>query len=395
MSNYEWVVAERYKDLKPSALQGLLAAAADPAVVSLAGGLPASDLLPLSVLERATNRVFKKVGARAFQYGNTEGLSELRNEIALRFNPPGHAISAENVIITSGSQQGLDLVSRLLCNPGDTLLTESPTYVGAIQAFELNGVNLQPLPTDESGISVSALQAAMSQPQVKGAYFIPNFQNPSGVQWSDERRTQVVETLLASSLFIIEDDPYGDLGFTDLEPTSLMATIPDRTIYLGTFSKRLAPGIRIGWVVADPQMISKLSDLKQGVDLHTSTFTQYVALEALRDPELPAQMDAVRAVYAERCQVAMNVLSEELSGIASWTRPNGGMFLWLTLSGDIDTGLLLDKLIHEEKIAYVPGAAFYPDGRGKNQLRINFSANPTDVLEDSLYRLCKFFKKWL
>lgn len=396
MSNYEWAIAKRYSNLKPSALQGLLAAAADPNVISLAGGLPASDLLPLQILQRATQRVFDHIGARAFQYGNTEGLPELRQEIAERFYPAGHNVSAENIIITSGSQQGLDLVSRLFCDPGDVLLTESPTYVGAIQAFELNGVKLNSLPTDDEGIDVAALQVATKRPGVRGAYLIPNFQNPSGVQWSTARRERVADVLnTSSSLFVIEDDPYGDLGFSDFAPISLMALMPERTIHLGTFSKRLSPGIRIGWTVAHPEVISKMADLKQGVDLHTSTFAQYVALEALRDPGLPEQMNAVREVYAERCQAAIDVLNAELSDVATWTTPSGGMFLWLTLDGDVDTEQLLNALIAEEKIAYVPGAAFYPDGRGKNQLRINFSANPIDMLQDGLYRLCQFFKKHL
>lgn len=396
MSNYEWILAKRYSGLKPSALQGLLAAAADPSVISLAGGLPASDLLPLEILERATQRVFNRIGAQAFQYGNTEGLPELRQEIAERFNPPGHQVKAENIIMTSGSQQGLDLVSRLFCDPNDVLVTESPTYVGAIQAFELNGVQLDSLPTDSEGVEISALQTAITQRNIKGAYFIPNFQNPSGVQWSTARREHVAEVLQSSpSTFLIEDDPYGDLGFSDFDPTSLMALLPDRTIHLGTFSKRLSPGIRIGWAVADSDVIARLADLKQGVDLHTSTFSQYVALEALRDPALPEHMAAVRAAYAERCQAAISVLDDELSEVATWTNPNGGMFLWLTVDGNIDSEVLLNELIAQEKIAYVPGTAFYPDGRGKNQLRINFSANPVDVLQDGLYRLCRFFKNHL
>lgn len=395
MSNFRWAIAERYKNLAPSALQGLLAAAADPEVISLAGGLPASDLLPVDILKEATDSVFKQNDARAFQYGNTEGVYELRQAIAEQFHPPGHQVSAENIIITSGSQQGLDLVSRLLCDPGDALLTESPTYVGAIQAFELNGVNLSTLPTDDHGVSVEALQSAATEPGVKGAYFIPNFQNPSGTQWSMERREQVAEVLGESSLFIIEDDPYGDLGFSDSNQTSIMAMAPTRTVYLGTLSKRLSPGVRIGWTVANPEIISKIADLKQGVDLHTSTFMQYVALEALKNPKLPGQMDAVRVVYAERCRAAIAVLENELTGFADWTIPQGGMFLWLTLHGEIDTEQLLPAVIAEEKIAYVPGVAFYPDGRGKNQLRINFSANPVSVLEDSLYRLCRFFKQHL
>lgn len=395
MPKFTWTLANRYRNLEPSALQGLLAAAADPSIISLAGGLPASDLLPLDVMKRATERVYKKYGAMAFQYGNTEGVPELREAVASMFPPPGHAIAAENVLITTGSQQGLDILSRILCDPGDTLLAESPSYVGGVQAFRLNQVKLQPLPTDDHGVVVNTFADALAGPGVKGAYLIPNFQNPSGVQLHPDRREAIATALKGTSKFLIEDDPYGDLKFENVEMLSIISKAPEQTAYLGTFSKRLAPGLRVGWTIATPDLIERLAALKQGLDLHTSTFVQYVVLEALTDPVLFEQMEQVRYEYHKRCKVALEILEAELSDYAVWTRPAGGMFIWLTFKGNINTEEILPALIAEAGVAYVPGTAFYPDGRGVNQARLNFSANPPERLAEGIMRFAKFVKSRL
>ena len=395
MPNFTWTLANRYKNLKPSALQGLLAAAADPTIISLAGGLPASDLLPIDLMRRAGTRVYEKYGARAFQYGNTEGVSELREAVASVFPPPSHTISQENVLITTGSQQGLDMLSRILCDPGDTLLTESPSYVGGIEAFQLNQVRLQPLETDDHGVVVEDFIRSLAGSNVKGAYLIPNYQNPTGVQLHPSRRDAIASALRSSNRFLIEDDPYGDLNFEAVDMPSIISMAPEQTAYLGTFSKRLAPGLRVGWTIASPDLIERLAALKQGLDLHTSTFTQYLVLEALTDPELLDQMEQVRREYYERCQVALNILEAELSDYAVWTKPSGGMFIWLTFNGDVDTEKALPMLIKGAQVAYVPGTAFYSDGRGSNQVRLNFSANPPEVLAEGIGRFAKFMKKLL
>lgn len=393
MPNFSWTLANRYKNLKPSALQGLLAAAADPTIISLAGGLPASDLLPLDVMQRASERVYQKYGARAFQYGNTEGVPELREAVARVFPPPGHTILPENVLITTGSQQGLDILSRILCDPGDILLTESPSYVGGVEAFQLNQVVLQPLETDSQGVVVDDFSHSLTAPGVKGAYLIPNFQNPSGVQLAALRRDGIAEALKKTSRFLIEDDPYGDLNFEPSNIPSIISKAPDQTAYLGTFSKRLAPGLRVGWTIAASDLIERLAALKQGLDLHTSTFVQYLVLETLTDPELFEQMELVRNEYRKRCEIALEILESELTGYASWTRPSGGMFIWLTFTGDVNAEELLPELLKDAKVAYVPGTAFYPDNRGLNQVRLNFSANPPEVLAEGLQRFTRFMRE--
>lgn len=391
--NFRWTAANRYSNLKPSALDGLLAVAADPEIISLAGGMPPPDLLPIEIIRDATKRVFQAHDTRAFQYGSVNGVQALREYIAEFYAPPGLSISAENVLITSGSQQGLDLVSRLLCDPGDVLLTESPTYLGAIQAFQLNQVELQNVPSDLGGAQVNALIKGLHGQRVRGAYLIPNFQNPSGAKMPVSRRIEIADYVNASpDQFIIEDDPYGDLGFVDEATESIASHAPDRTVYLGSFSKRLAPGLRVGWVAADIHLIDMLSNLKQGVDLHTSTFTQYVVLEALKDSRLPGLMNDARKVYSERYQVAVNILERELGELATWTLPSGGMFIWVTINADVDTEALLPELVKAKGVAYVPGSAFYPNGGGKRSFRLNFSANTTEVLEDGVTRLCRFFR---
>lgn len=389
--------AHRTRAIKSSTIRELLKLTQDPEVISLAGGLPAPELFPVERFKDACRTILDTHPTAALQYGATEGYSPLREMIASNVKRYGIDASADNVLITSGSQQALDLVAKLLINEGDTLLVEAPTYLGALQAFNVFGAEYVSVPTDHEGIRTDCMDEAF-QCGPKFMYLLPNFQNPAGLTMSLERRKEVVRMSNQHGIPIIEDDPYGQLRYSGDHVTPLFVLDRENVhgddhyrmgnvIYMSTFSKLLAPGLRLGWIVAPPDVVSKLVQIKQGADLHTSTFSQAVAYEVARDGFLDEHVKKIRAVYGERRDVMLDSLERYFPPEASWTRPEGGLFLWVTLPDGMDAMDLFHTAI-ENKVAFVPGASFYPDeSEGARHLRLNFSNSTPDRIREGIRRL--------
>ena len=392
--------AMRTEGMTSSAIRELLKLTADPEVISFAGGLPAPDVFPLEEIDAACDRVLAEQGKAALQYSTTEGYLPLREMLVRHMERYGIQVQPANVLITSGSQQALDLIGKLLINSGDHILTEEPTYLGALQAWSGYQARYLPVPMDDDGIRTDLMEEEL-RGGAKFMYILPNFHNPAGVTLSRERRLRVVELASRYGVPILEDDPYGQLRYEgDHLPTlveldseyhgSHAAAHPFRggVIYLGTLSKTLAPGLRIGWVVAPTEVIGRLVQMKQGADLHTATFTQMVAYEAARGGFLDRHVKRIRQVYGERRDAMLASLDRHFPPGCHWTRPQGGLFLWVTLPAGLDSG----ELIHEAlraKVAYVPGACFFPRGGGERTMRLNFSYCSPEVIDEGIRRLAR------
>jgi 2-aminoadipate transaminase len=389
-------LARRTQRVKSSAIRELLELTQRPELISFAGGLPAPEFFPVADIEAAADRVLQERGREALQYSTTEGYLPLRELLVRHMSRYGIEAGSSNVLVTSGSQQALDLVGKLLIDPGDTVVVEDPTYLGAIQAFSVCQPRFATVPVDAEGIDPERLAAALER-GAKFLYLLPNFQNPSGVTMSLARRERVVELANRSGVPIVEDDPYGQLRYEGehLPPLARLEAERHRgaglppdggVIYLGTLSKTLAPGLRIGWVVAPAPVIDKLVQLKQGADLHTATFCQMVAYETARGGLLDRHVRRLREVYRERRDAMLEALAREMPPGVTWTRPQGGLFLWVTLPAGLDsTGLLRDALARD--VAFVPGAPFHAAGGGEHTLRLNFSAAPPDRIAEGIRRL--------
>ena len=372
--------AARMDAMKPSSIRELLKMTERPEVISFAGGLPAPGLFPIDDIRLATERVFTESGARAFQYGVTEGVSPLREQIAAEMAGRQVTCSADDVLVTTGSQQGLDLLGKIYLDPGDVILTETPTYLAAIQAFQCFQARFLPVATDDQGVIPEAVDELAASCQPRFLYVIPNFQNPTGRTLSLERRRQLVAIAQRRNFVIVEDDPYGRLRYRG-EHLPPVKSFDDSgcVVYLSTLSKTVAPGFRTGWIVASPAIRDKLVIAKQASDLHTSSFDQLVLERYLRDFDNRRHVDKVCAAYGERYAVMDEALRRHLSDGYSWTRPEGGMFLWVSGPQTLDTFSLLARSI-ENGVAFVPGADFFPGGGGRNNMRLNFSnADPASI----------------
>lgn len=382
--------AQRTQRMGSSAIRELLKLTEKPDIISFGGGLPAPDVFPVDEVEAACQKVLREYGAQALQYSTTEGYLPLREMIARHATRYGINITADNVMITSGSQQALDLLGKILINPGDRILVEAPTYLGALQAWNAYGAEYVAVPSDEHGMNTDALEDALRSGP-KFIYVLPNFQNPTGVTLSLERRHRLVELAERYGVPIVEDDPYGQLRFEGEHLPSVVVLdgqyqdnghdvcYSGNVIYLSTFSKTLAPGLRLAWVVAPTEIIRKLVQAKQGTDLHTSTFNQMVAHEVSRGGFLDQHIRLIRNVYRERRDLMLSMMEQHFPPGVHWTRPEGGLFLWGTLPEDIHAADAL-KLAIERKVAFVPGGPFYPCGGGHNTMRINYSnATPENI----------------
>lgn len=392
--------AQRAKGVKSSAIRELLKITQRPEIISFAGGLPASDVFPTQRFREACEKVLEQQPHLALQYGASEGYEPLREMIARHVDRYGIRVKVENVLITSGSQQALDLIGKLLINPGDRVLVEAPTYLGALQAFNVYGADYVSVPTDEDGLCAESLEGPLRSGP-KFMYVLPNFQNPGGTTLSEGRRHQLVLLADRYGIPIIEDDPYGQLRYEGEHLPPLVVLDRENlrrdpgysignVIYLSTFSKTLAPGLRLGWIVAPPEVIAKLVQLKQGADLHTSTFGQMVAYEVARDNFLDEHVKVIRRVYRERRDAMLQALSDYFPPEVTWTRPKGGLFLWMTLAKGMDAQSLFDAAIREN-VAFVPGDSFYaPNGHREDacrQLRLNFSAVDPERIREGIRRL--------
>jgi 2-aminoadipate transaminase len=387
-----------------SVIRELLKLTEQPDIISFAGGLPAPDVFPVKEFQEACNRVLTDHGAQALQYSTTEGYLPLREMIARHNARFSVKVSAENILITSGSQQALDFIGRLFINRGDYIVVESPTYLGALQAWNAYGAQYISVPSDEDGMIVDHLEEAL-RIGPKFIYVLPNFQNPSGSTMSLERRKRLVLLADQYGVPIVEDDPYGQLRY-DGEHIPSVVTLDSRyrnedngeytgnVIYLSTFSKLLAPGLRLAWVIAPPQVIRRLVMTKQAADLHTSSFNQHVAYEVAKGGFLDEHVKVIRATYKERRDTMLELMDELFPSEVRWTKPLGGMFLWGILPENVDAADAL-KVAIERKVAFVPGAAFHPNGGGANTMRLNFSFSSPENIREGMARLALTLKEAL
>jgi 2-aminoadipate transaminase len=396
--------AQRTQRMKSSAIRELLKLTERPEVISFGGGMPAPEIFPYEEIRLACDRILTNFGEKALQYGTTEGFNPLRMMISEEATRNGLCCDLENIMITSGSQQALDLLGKIFINPGDNILVESPTYLGALQAWNAYGAEYVVVKSDEHGMLPDSLEAGLRN-NPKFMYVLPNFQNPTGITFNLERRKKVVELADKYGVPIIEDDPYGQLRFEG-ESLPSLATLDAQmrgqsncrydgnVIYLSTFSKILAPGIRLAWVIAPPEAVSKIVQAKQGADLNTSTFNQIMAYEVGKDGFIDQHVKKIRAVYHERRDTMLDALEEHCPKGIKWTHPEGGLFLWMTLPEGNDSAVIMKEAL-KQNVAYVPGASFHPLGGGENTIRLNFSfSNPTTI-NDGISRLGLVFKTHL
>jgi len=394
--------AQRMQGMSSSAIRELLKLTQQPDIISFAGGLPAPELFPVAEFQAATGRVLSNHGSQALQYSTTEGYEPLREYIVGKMAEYGIKAELENVLITSGSQQALDLISKILINPGDLILTERPTYLGALQAWRAYQAEFVSVPIDDDGLIIDQLEEVLCSGP-KFMYILPNFQNPGGVTLSLDRRRALIDIANRYGIPIIEDDPYGELRFEDehlpplvvldaekLNSRALPATesgfFRGNVIYLSTFSKTLAPGLRLGWIVAPTEVIRLCVTAKQGMDLHTSSFVQMIAYEVVKGGFLQGHVRQIRQVYRERRDIMLDAMARHFPPDVRWTRPHGGLFLWVTLPEAVDAAVVLEKAV-AKKVAFVPGTAFYPDGGGHNTFRLNFSNAQPEQIEIGIKRL--------
>lgn len=395
--------AQRTQRMKASAIRELLKITENPEIISFAGGLPAPEVFPTEEIREACNRVLKDQSALALQYGATEGYLPLREMIARHASRSGVQIRPNNILITSGSQQALDLIGKIFINHGDRLLVESPTYLGALQAWNQYGAEYVTVHTDDDGmVSEDIEQALRTGP--KFVYVLPNFQNPMGVTMSMERRVKLVELADRYGVPLVEDDPYGQLRFEgenlpgvnvlDAQMHVQNGRYTGNVIYFSTFSKILSPGLRLAWMIAPDEVISKLALAKQGTDLHTATFNQVVAYEVSRHGFLDSHVKHICEVYSERRNVMLDSLAEYMPEGVTWTHPQGGLFLWVRVPESCDTTKMFPAAVRN-KVAYVPGESFHPNGGGTNTMRLNFSYCKPATIVEGISRLGNMLKEEL
>jgi len=394
--------AERVNEMKASEIRELLELAIHPEIISFAGGLPNPHSFPIKEIDKLCTKVLKKEGTLALQYGATEGVRDLRRTIARRMKKRFNMKSdEENILITTGAQQALDLTTKIFINPKDFVVVEIPTYLGALCSFRNYQSRFFTIGMDEEGMKTEELEKKLrktpnnKRKKIKLIYAIPNFHNPRGVTLSYERRKHLLEISEKYDIPILEDDPYIELRYKGktLPPLKSM----DRNglvIYTSTFSKILSPGFRIGWMVGSEEIIRKLSIAKQGTDLSTNVFCQYVANEYVKSGLVDKHIPKIRKMYKKREEVMLNSLEKYFPDGCKWTKPGGGMFLWVTLPKKIDTKKMFKEAI-KHKVAYVHGAAFCVDGSGHNEMRLNFSNQDEDRIEEGIKRLATLIKKEL
>ncbi len=388
--------ALRTQSMKSSVIRDLLKLTDEPGIISFAGGLPGADLFPIDAFRTAADLVLRRAGAHALQYSTTEGERPLREMIARHTSRYGIAVTADNVLITSGSQQALDLIGRVFLNPGDHVLVERPTYLGALQAWSAYQAEYLTVGLDADGMRLDELAAAL-RGGPKFIYALPNFQNPTGVTLSLERRQELVRLADEHGIPILEDDPYGQLRYDGEHLPSLVtldaeyrgsgkASYSGNVLYLSTFSKTLAPGLRLGWIIGPVDVVRRLAQAKQGSDLHTSTFIQLLAHEVARSGFLDAHVRRLRHAYARRRDAMLAAMTRHFPPAVSWNVPAGGLFIWATLPSPLDAVTLLERALAAQ-VAFVPGTPFFPDGSGQQTLRLNFTNACEEAIDTGISRL--------
>lgn len=396
---YEDFYAKRTEGMRSSVMRDLMAIIARPDVITLAGGLPNTESFPAKTLAEITKQVSMKGSAAALQYGPTEGFEETRRNIVEVMAEENTVADADNIIVTTGGQQGIDLVTRVLVDPGDVIIAEAPTYPGAIPSFCSFEAMVIQVPLDNDGIRTDLLtqeveKLAEAGRKPKFIYLIPDFHNPAGVCLSLERRVKVLELAKKHELIIVEDNPYAQLRFEGEHlPTLYSLDQDDNVIYLSTFSKILSPGIRLGWMVAPLPLLAKFNMGKQAADLCPSTLAQKIVNQYFKEFRWQDYVEEVIKVYRSRRDTMLAALEEFFPKEASWTHPQGGFYIWVTLPEYLDTTDLLALAIEQQKVAFVPGAGGWVDGSGANHMRLSFSAVPEDTITEGIERISKVIRE--
>ena len=383
--------AARTAGMRASAIRALFSVASRPEVVSLAGGMPYLQSLPLEALAAQASRLIAEDGTVALQYGSGQGIPALREQICQVMALEGIAAHPDDVVVTVGSQMALDLVTRIFCDPGDVVLAEAPSYVGALSIFAAYQAPVVHVAMDEHGLVPDALQAAIESCRaagrtVKFLYTIPNFHNPAGVTMAADRRTRVAEICRAANIAIIEDNPYGLLGFDDTVYRAIRADDADNVIYLGSFSKTFAPGLRVGWALAPHAVRERLVVANEAATLNPPVFNQMMISQYLANFDWKSQIKAYRQTYAQRRDAMLAALETHMPEGATWTVPDGGFYVWLTLPEGFDTTAMLPRAVGA-RVAYVPGTAFYSDGFGTRQARLSFCFPTAERITEGVRRL--------
>ncbi len=387
-----WQLAERAYLVKANIIREILKISQRPNTISFAGGLPAPELFPLEQIKAACGRVIDNHGAPALQYSLSLGIPLLRKWLAKRLSSEKLLISEEEILITSGSQQGLDVIGRVFLEKGAVVLCENPTYLGALQAFNAYQAEYVTVDMDDEGMITKQVEEKIKKYKPRIIYSVPNFQNPTGITLSENRRFELVELARKYNVPIIDDNPYGELRYEGKDVPSLKTIGGDIVIQLGTFSKIISPGLRIAWLTANKDIIGTFERLKQGTDLHTNTFAQYVVYEFVRTGALETHLRKLIVSYAERRNIMIEEMEKHFPEGVKFTRPEGGLFLWIELPEKLSATDLLSKAV-DNGVAYVPGYPFFAQGGGHNTMRLNFSnANPEKIRE-GIKRLGKVFKK--
>jgi 2-aminoadipate transaminase len=396
-----WKLAARAERMNPSVIREILKVTERPGIISFAGGLPSPKTFPISEVNAAVTKILTLEGEQALQYAASEGYTPLREAVAKSLP---WKVSPDQILITTGSQQGLDLIAKILIDKDSPVWVESPTYLGALQAFTPMEPRIVSLACDDDGLDVAALDAKLkatpADQKPRFLYLLPNFQNPTGRTMPESRRVQLTSVAKAHGLCLVEDNPYGDLWFEGEPPLPLAARLPEGSIYLGSFSKILAPGLRLGFMVLPPALYPKMLQAKQAADLHTPSLNQRVLHELLHNDFIPKHTPSIRALYKAKLATMLAALDREMpkdgAGKVTWNKPIGGMFLWATLPAHIDTAQLLLKVV-EQGIAFVPGAAFYADGTPEhpapnNRLRLSFVTATEEQINHGIAVLAQAIK---
>ncbi len=392
-----WNLARRADKMNPSVIREILKVTEKPGIISFAGGLPSPQTFPIDAMREASERVLKDDGKAALQYAASEGYGPLREWVAQDLLKQGMQVSPDQVLITTGSQQGLDLIAKILIDAGSRILVETPTYLGALQAFTPMEPTVVSVSSDDHGVDAADLRAKVGTGADKArfVYLLPNFQNPTGRTMTEERRAAVAQVAIESGLPIIEDNPYGDLWFDAPPAPSLSSRHLEGSVYLGSFSKILAPGLRLGYLVAPKALYPKLLQAKQAADLHTPSFNQRVVAEVLKDGFIDRHVPTIRALYKQQCEAMLAALDREMAGLGlTWNRPVGGMFLWVQLPKGLKAVPLLEKAV-DKGVAFVPGFAFYAQDANESTLRLSFVTATVEQINTGMAALAAAIRESL
>ncbi len=391
----DYLYAQRMATIPKSFIREILKVTEDPDVISFAGGLPNPRFFPVGQIARAASEVLAGADVSALQYSTTEGYQPLREYIAQRYqNKKKLDISADEILITNGSQQGLDLVGKVFINKEDVVAIERPAYLGAIQAFAVYEPLFCPVPLLDDGVDIDRLKNVLGEHRIKLFHTVINFQNPSGISYSQNKREELAEVFERHDAVVVEDDPYEELRFTGAAPQSMRSWLDGKAVLLGSFSKTIAPGLRLGWICAEHEIMDKLVVAKQASDLHSNSLCQRIVHQYLMSNDVDRHIETIITAYKKQRDVMVAAVEENFSAEVRFTRPEGGMFLWVTLPERLSALELFDHAVME-KVAFVPGTPFFVDGGGANSMRLNFSNADEDRIEEGIRRLGRIMKNLL